>query len=660
MNCSNDKCLETRFLCTSFCVDLKNCNRVIQCDDKSLILLSQYCDRHVDCVDGSDEIVNLPGFKCDGCVLPQANLFDDFPHCSNGLDLCLNNSCFQCLDKRLIISNTQVCDDINDCYDFSDECLCYQNLESNMCKNSNMTKDLDHKNKVETFSSLKYDLFHQQKLTSLEVVECDTKYLSQKAVRCDGRPECKDYSDECSCKNPPAYCNDNCRCYFFMGDRYCDGVEDPAWQLINHPDCPKGFDERDCPKRFKCNASGRVSIDVRQQCNGVSDCDDGSDEQDCPSFSPFTSIFSSDTEMIASPVIRAAFWITGSLIVIGNTYVVITNLLVLKGKTTVDNVAFQHVILLNISIADFIMGIYLLVIVAVGVGYSGVYGSVDQQWRSSLNCSIVGSLAFWSSESSCFLMVVLTAFRYVNIKDPLKAKTSSLFPWKVCLVFAWLLSFVLCIAPMLTATSDYFVHTVSFPSRFQREETWDVAKLRQFVHKYSSLGNLLVDDYSLDSLEVFLENTILDETRVKRFGYYGQTSVCMPRFFVKLGTNAWEYTVFLITLNFACFCFIAVSYLAILKLSTKSSANLRNSKSSDQSNTLQNRIARIVATNFCCWIPICIMTYVRLGVEFSDIAYQVSAVLLLPINSALNPILFSSLLDKMSNMLIIIRRKLSG
>ena len=80
--------------------------------------------------------------------------------------------------------------------------------------------------------------------------------------------------DECFCPNPPDFCNDSCHSYYPMGDRYCDGIEDEAYKLINNSDCPKGFDELHCPKRFKCQAGNRVSINIDQKCNGKIDCDD--------------------------------------------------------------------------------------------------------------------------------------------------------------------------------------------------------------------------------------------------------------------------------------------------------------------------------------------------------------------------------------------------
>ena len=647
-------------ICTSFCSKHKYCQQktAFQCADKiSFIFLDQFCDGVEDCADGSDEIVNKPGFKCKACVLPQNNLYDSFAQCDDESDLCLfanSASCFQCLDKRLLISSKQVCDGVNDCFDLSDECLCEENIDAEICVS--LFEGYSSWLKVETSnyeqSRLKIHIHSIQ--FGKKVITCPTKFGFSQALPCDGRPECSDYSDECLCNNSPAFCNDSCHSFFPMGDRYCDGVVDPAWVYFKHSSCLRGFDEQSCPKRFKCNATGNVSIDVLQVCDGKPDCNDDSDETNCSVESDET-VFSSDTEMIDNHAIKVACWTMSFIVLFGNVYVILNAVTFFKKREFSNFERFQRAIILNISIADFIMGVYLIIIAAYSAHFSGIYGFVDLEWRSSINCSIIGSLSVISSEASCFFMVILTAFRLINVCYPQRSLFSSSFMfWKISLAAAWLLSLFLGIIPILD-TSSYFVHSIAFSSRFHQNGSISVAQLKQFMRRYAALSNATVKDggNDLETIEIFLKNYLPESEPVKRFGYYGETSVCMPRFYVARGEPSWEYTIFLITANFLCFLFIAIGYVALIRHAMKSPSvgSAHNNNAHDQQAAkFQNRIARIIATDFCCWIPICIMTYVRLGVDFSNIAYQISAAFLLPINSALNPFLFSKLPDKLINL----------
>ena len=640
--CIDNQCYSPlHVICTSQCSNNQSCS-VFQCDDNGLILLSQFCDEIVDCKDGSDEVTNKPGFKCNKCVLPQNNLYDDLAQCADNSDFCSGdqNACFKCLDGLLLILPNQVCDGKIDCFDLSDECLCQRYFDSEVCKSA------FERNSFQCFDNEHIKPWNKSLSTSKTLfTNCATKFNSSiGAILCDQRPECKDYSDECPCSNPPSFCHDACHSYFPMGDRYCDGVEDPAWQFINKPVCPKGFDELDCPMRFECKAKEKISIDISQICDGIMDCDDHSDENDCSD----TSVFSSSTEMIAEPAIKAAFWIIGFVVIFGNLYVIVTSITNLKKKKTLQGVGFQQVIILNISIADFIIGVYLLTIAAYSESFSGHYGEVDQEWRSSLKCSIIGCLVVISSQASCFLMVVLTAFRLTNIVNAFESLNASLSRWVICIVTAWGLSFIIGIVPMI---SSYFMHSFSFSSTFHYGNL-NSYQLTDFACRVAVLSNKTIEfnGNEFQSVNEFVKNGLPQNLSVAMFGYYGQTSTCMPRFYVAYGDNSWEYTVLIITVNFLSFVFIAVGYMWIFKHSSKSSANVgraQNKRANDQAAKMQRRIARIIATDFCCWIPICIMAYVRLSVEFSDIVYQISAILLLPINSALNPFLFTSLPDKL-------------
>ena len=288
LTCSEYSCSKTDVICSSHCSNTHaSCQIAFQCSDGSLILVSQFCNGFIDCPDNSDEIINQPGFKCKNsptaCMMPQRNLYDNTEQCDNGNDVCDSNSCFQCLDNQLLVSSAQVCDDRHDCYDLSDECLCADNIfyrkgftsfycdvllakkkfssnsicDLNSLKVKNARKEFFRRYSIFAELPTKFlTQFAKQKMKSTAPL-CETSNGTTTPTLGDKRPECADLRDECNyiCEQSlPSYCNDPCNDYRLMGDRYCDGVEDPDWLFINHSACRQGFDEKDCLERFLCKA----------------------------------------------------------------------------------------------------------------------------------------------------------------------------------------------------------------------------------------------------------------------------------------------------------------------------------------------------------------------------------------------------------------------
>ena len=666
LRCEIGDCSDSEVICTSFCSNHDNltCNRGFQCADGSLALAHQFCDGKFDCPDNSDELTSQPGHECvepgRNCILPQRNLYDNVPHCSDKSDLCMNQSspCFQCLDKRLTISSSQVCNGVVDCHDASDECLCDESNDSPACQSilfeddsSSMCGNLAGKRNKEqllAFASIQHPLFAGASETSQ--IACKSKWGNVLATLCDGRPECNDFRDECNCEVKPDFCNDTCHSFYRLGDRYCDGIEDEAWNFINDPACPKGFDETSCPKRFNCNAKTRNSIDVGQICDGIIDCDDGSDEFNC-SNPIFTSIFSSQNEMIENAAIRYIYWILAMSAICGNVYMLITITLWLRKEKLRETIRCQLFIALNISIADFFMGIYLIVIAAQSLRYSGYYESVDYQWRTSSECAFIGSLAFISVEASCFLMLLLTIFLLYSVcKSPVKA-TSNLI-WKICAGLAWIEAILLATAPFFGKLSRYFVHDVWLSVPVSDRKIWNREELEMLTCRLAKVSKTRYISEEWESSVDFLTTNFPNFAPQGEFGYYSATSICMPEFYVPVGGNSWEYSLTIITINFTCFLLVGVNYFIACKISSRRHENSNDIQAAKQESQLQRRIARIIFTNSVCWISIGVIAYLKIGgIALTDLTYVVSAFFLLPINSALNPFLFSSLPEKIAKIL---------
>ena len=263
------------------------------------------------------------------------------------------------------------------------------------------------------------------------------------------------------------------------------------------------------------------------------------------------------------------------------------------------------------------MGFYLMTIAILSTFvYSGNYGEVDRKWRTSDYCSFLGSLVVLSSEASCFLMVLLTFHQLHNVYKPSSLLLSSSFIWKVGLVLAWLAAIAFAFIPMLGVTGSYFEVNILFSNRFITTTTGNKTFITKFACRLAIIRNISIPDQgeNWQFVKTFLDSQF-PEYSVFEEGYYGATSVCMPRFFVTRFESAMEYTLIIISINFVCFIFIAVNYIAIYILSNKRlKIQARNNQTATQEATMQRRIARIVfIIDFLCWIPICIMVYLKIS-----------------------------------------------
>ncbi|XP_076799429.1 uncharacterized protein LOC143444168 isoform X2 [Clavelina lepadiformis] len=434
--------------------------------------------------------------------------------------------------------------------------------------------------------------------------------------------------------------------------------------------CDDGSDEKNCEGdgRFYCENEKPLFVTERQKFDGRCDCSDWSDECPIKSKPPDHNIFSSRYELIGSPVLRVFVWVMGIFAICGNLCVMFEESKalhrIMKKSDVSASLRTNHILVFNLALADFLMGVYLIILGATGIFYSGIYCANRLNWLSSHTCAVMGILVVISSETSVMTMLMLTIFRLYAVIKPFDSSTRPNAKLVMSLVFfAWIISLLLAILPLLDELHSVFEQSAVIRANpFFANATVDFDSAKLFAEK------LVVFDQIPANVTTRFEQVLAAESWqtlmavVSRhsnhpqyleatgwLGYYSANSVCIPKLFVTQNVASSSYSFTITLFNFLSFVFVSSAYVAIF-MKSKSSSSLhrtRSVKNQKHSKVLQRKIIRLIASDFCCWVPVSIMTFLNMGgIKLPSIAYVISAVILLPVNSSLNPILYSSFMDR--------------
>lgn len=147
-------------------------------------------------------------------------------------------------------------------------------------------------------------------------------------------------------------------------------------------------------------------------------------------------------DLLTKPILRYSTWLMASLSCLGNT-------LVLWGRFTChDENRAVSMVIRNLAVADFLMGLYLIIIGVQDWRYRQNYHVNALDWVSSFECTIAGALAMTSSEVSVLILAFMSVERFLLIADPFgghrRLNTQNVF---VILLAIWLLGITLAIIP---------------------------------------------------------------------------------------------------------------------------------------------------------------------------------------------------------------------
>ncbi|XP_067112893.1 relaxin receptor 1 [Osmerus mordax] len=237
--------------------------------------------------------------------------------------------------------------------------------------------------------------------------------------------------------------------------------------------------------------------------------------------------------------------------------------------------------IISLCCADCLMGVYLFFIGAFDIKYCGEYNRHAQLWMESLQCQLIGCLAMLSTEVSVMLLTYMTLEKYLCIVFPFHNYRAGRKQTLFYLIFIWVLGFVIAVIPF-----------------------WDK----------QTFGN-----------------------------YYGRNGVCFPLHsddMEKPGARCYSTGIFL-GLNLFAFIMIVFSYTSMFYSVRKTASTARQSVLNKEV-SIAKRFFFIVFTDAMCWIPIFILKILSLlRVEITGTIILWVVIFILPINSALNPILYT-------------------
>ena len=455
-------------------------------------------------------------------------------------------------------------------------------------------------------------------------------------------------------KHQGGYYND----FFLCNNKKCVKYE-KVCNLVN--DCGDHSDEVGCTNSFQCHST-KDYISRTKKCDKRIDCLDYSDE--CNS--------ECSKEIITGKFLKVVAWFIGCVAVTLNSGIFIKDMFLPRKKSSI---ALMNRIFKNmINIGDFLTGLYILLISIVDTLFnSGIYCKKQLTWLTSHYCAVLGIISTLGSYISLLSMTYLSIFRARSFKK----QNVKFFIYMKLKVIAIITSIVfisafIAIFPLIDGFEDIFVNGLVYDE-----------KLRLFVAKATMYNHLdVINAYfgkilkniltweQINKLVYVMFTNNYGAISKKKIHFYGNDGVCLFKFYVKRSDPQSIFVWLILAMSFICFAVISVCYIIIVSgikrnkpLLIKSlPKKLQVHKRDARKEKLQKNITFIILTDFLCWIPFIIICALH-SFEVIDATYlyTISSVIILPINSVINPILYDDFLrSKFNNTTNLIKAKLAG
>ena len=295
--------------------------------------------------------------------------------------------------------------------------------------------------------------------------------------------------------------------------------------------------------------------------------------------------------------LRIAIWFVIIIALLGNLLVIFVFIFyTLIIRRAKMDFFVMHFFYFNLAIADFLMCIYLMAIAIEDLLTLGEFSTHDIKWRTEGGCQFAGFVAILSTVVSVYVLTVITLERGYTIINAMHKRKISKGVAGILMVIGWALGFLIAILPVTGEVSDY-----------------------------------------------------------------GSVSICLP--FRATSPLDQSYVVFLLAATGLAFIVIALTYIFIFSHIFCKRSSLSRSSTSRRKTEIKVAIRMfvLVFTNFVCWFPIALVGLASVFGDgiVDDINFAKWAIVFIfPINSCLNPILYSLSTKAFRENLIIVLSKM--
>ena len=420
-------------------------------------------------------------------------------------------------------------------------------------------------------------------------------------------------------------------------------------------DCGDDTDEDNCVNHFVCNVRSSYSksyIALSSVCDGRNDCLDESDESSC-----------CHRQLIDAPILKISSWLIGTLSLLLNGATQARSICTMKRVRT-SSALTDKVLVTFINFGDWLVGSYLFSLAVLDAYFESSFCLKQFDWLLSSSCSILGVVSTIGSQISLFSMTILSITRLVRISKGLSIPGP--INKKGCILMAIMIFFLLgssvvvAVIPLMPLFEDTFINALYLP---------DIDFLRGFATKrnlkptlefYYGKIRLEVSNLSWNSLTSLINGMFTSSYKgiSQRFlGFYGNDPVCLFKFFVSSDEPQTTFSWSILTANFICFAVISICYLIVFIITSTSSSSLSEGATGDhvrsRNQRLQRKVSIIILTDFLCWVPFIIICLLH-TTEIVDASpwYALMSILILPINSVINPLLYDDTIGRMFRRIV--------